>query len=259
MTPTDRGNAWIVRSHPRGRPRLRLFCLPYAGGAASAYRTWPQALPADVDVCAVQLPGRAGRFREPAFTRVGDLAPALAEALRPLLDVPFAVFGHSMGALVAFELARELRRRALPAPARLIVSGREAPHRPDPDPPIRDLPDASFLGEVQRRYDAIPAEVLAEPELMQLLLPVIRADFTLIETYGYRAAEPLACPITCFGGTEDDRVGREDLEAWAEQTRGAFNLRIFAGGHFFVDSARDDVLRAIVDELAEPAAQAVAP
>jgi surfactin synthase thioesterase subunit len=163
-----------------------------------------------------------------------------------------------MGALVAFELAQELRRRDLASPTRLLVSGREAPHRPDPDPPIRHLPDAAFLAEVRRRYDAIPAEVLAEPELLDLLLPLIRADFTLTETYAYSAVAPLVCPISCFGGTEDDRVSREDLEAWADHTRGSVALRIFPGGHFFVESAREAVLQAVVHDLAEPTAQAVA-
>jgi medium-chain acyl-[acyl-carrier-protein] hydrolase len=248
--PAVRRSAWILATQPRPHARRRLFCIPYAGGAASAYRSWAGLLPADVEVCPVQLPGRGSRFREAPFRKAADLVPALAEGILPFLDLPFAVFGHSMGALVAFELTRELRRRGERAPLLLALSGHQAPLRPDPEPPFSHLPDAEFLQEVQRRYDGIPPEVLAEEELLQLLLPVLRADIQVLETYAYRKEAPLDCPISCFGGEDDRHVSLADLEAWSDETRGLVHVRTFPGGHFFVDTARDEVLRALSRDLA---------
>ncbi len=242
-------NPWVLRSRRPLPGRLRLFCLPYAGGAASAYRTWEDGLPADVEVSPVQLPGRGARFREPSCRHLGDLVPALADGVAPLLDRPFALFGHSMGAVVAFELVRELRRRGAPAPVLLAVSGRQAPRRPEPEPPFSHLPDAEFLEELRRRYDGIPPEVLAERELLQLLLPTLRADVEALEGYVYAVDAPLACPISCFGG-EDDRVTVADLEAWCDETSAPVNVRRFRGGHFFVETARGEVLGALAQDLA---------
>jgi medium-chain acyl-[acyl-carrier-protein] hydrolase len=179
-----------------------------------------------------------------------DLVPALADGLSPLLDAPFALFGHSMGALVAFELVRELRRRDGPAPVLLAVSGHQAPLRPDVEGPFSHLPDAAFLDEVRRRYDGIPAEVLEEEELLQLLLPVLRADIQALETYVYDGEPPLDCPISCFGGEDDPHVALADLEAWSDETSGRLRVRTFPGGHFFVESARREVLRALGEDLA---------
>jgi surfactin synthase thioesterase subunit len=228
---------------------LRLLCFPYAGGAASAYRSWTEALPAEIDVCPIQLPGRGSRFREAPFRSPSDLLQAAADALRPHLDLPFALFGHSMGALVAFELTRELRRRSWRSPVLLAVSGHEAPHRPDPDPPLAHLPDAEFVEQMRTRYGGIPDEVLAEKELLQVLLPVLRADVLLLESYVYAEEPPLDCALSCFGGQQDHHLRHEDLEAWREQTRGSFTLRTFPGGHFFIESARDAVLRALSEDL----------
>ncbi len=155
-----------------------------------------------------------------------------------------------MGALVAFELVRELRRRGDRAPFLLVLSGHQAPTRPETEPPFSHLPDAEFLEEVQRRYDGIPPEVLAEEELLQLLLPVLRADIQVLETYAYRKEPPLDCPISCFGGEDDRHVSLADLEAWRDETRGTLRVHTFAGGHFFVDTARDDVLSALSRDLA---------
>jgi medium-chain acyl-[acyl-carrier-protein] hydrolase len=181
---------------------------------------------------------------------VEDLVPALAEGLSPLLDVPFALFGHSMGAVVAFEVARELRRRQAPAPVLLAVSGHQAPRRPEVEPPFSHLSDAAFLEELRRRYDGIPPEVLAEEELLQLLLPVLRADIQVLETYAYTGEPPLECPLSCFGGEDDPHVSLVDLEAWSDETSGRLRVRTFPGGHFFVESARSEVLRALGDDLA---------
>jgi len=202
-----------------------------------------------VEVCAVQLPGRGPRFREAPLRDAALLVRAAADGLRPMMDVPFAFFGHSMGAVVSFEMAREVRRRGWPSPVLLAVSGRQAPPRPSPDPPCGHLAEPDFIREVRARYDAIPDEVLAEPELLQLVLPALRADILMLDNYSYAPEPPLECPISCFGGEEDRHVSREDLEAWAAHTRGRFKVRTLPGRHFFIDSARDAVLSALRDDL----------
>jgi medium-chain acyl-[acyl-carrier-protein] hydrolase len=235
---------WVSLSRNAGEARLRLFCFPYAGGAATAYREWAGRVPRTIEVCPVHLPGRG-----PPFRRLADLVPAALEGLRSHLDRPFAFFGHSMGALVVFELARELRRRGAPLPVRLVVSAHEAPHRPPPLPPVSHLPDAELIAEVRRRFDGIPDAVMSEPELLALLVPVLRADIAMLESYVYAPEDPLPCPVTCLAGEDDRHLVREDLLAWAEQTRGSFRFRLLPGGHFFIDGSRDAVLASIVEDL----------
>ncbi len=240
---------WVARAQPRAGARLRLFCFPFAGGGASTYRGWPASLPAAIEVCPIQLPGRASRFHEPPFRRAGELVRAAADGLEPLMDRPFALFGHSMGALVVFELARELRRRGRRGPVLLAVSGHHAPQRPDPEPPISQLPDDEFVAALRERYDGIPAEVLAEPELLELVLPALRADVMVLESYVHRPEAPLECPISCFGGEGDRQVSLADLEAWGEMTRDSCRVRRFPGGHFFLDSAAASLLEALGQDL----------
>jgi medium-chain acyl-[acyl-carrier-protein] hydrolase len=210
---------------------------------------WARTLPT-VDVCAVQLPGRENRLREPAYTRFGDLMDATFRVLRPHLDMPFALFGHSMGALIAFELARRLRAEGAPTPAHLFVSGHRAPQLASPRSPLAHLPDAEFLAELRDRYDGVPAEVLRHPDLMALLLPCLRADLALVEDYRCHEEEPLACPISAYGGEDDPVANEAELAAWQVQTRGGFTLTRFAGTHFFIRSAREDLLAALSRELA---------
>jgi medium-chain acyl-[acyl-carrier-protein] hydrolase len=239
---------WLAYLRPRPRPSVRLFCFPYAGGGASVFRGWADGLPDSVEVCPVQLPGREARFREPAFTRLGPLTDAVAGALRPYLDRPFALFGHSLGALVAFELARRLDRDGGPQPVRLFVSGCAAPSVPRGGRPIHGLPDSAFRAEL-RRLNGTPAAVLDNAELMEILLPTLRADFALCETYAFAPRPPLTCPISCWGGLGDDTASRQDLDAWREQTAGPFRLRMLPGDHFFVRSARPLLLRSLAQEL----------
>ncbi len=223
---------WFVVPRRLGNPRLRLFCFPYAGGGAFAFRKWAERVPHGVELCGVQLPSREGRFKEPAYTRLTDLVRDLAEVVGTATDVPFAFFGHSMGALVAFALARELRRANVSGPELLLVSGRRAPQRPDPDPPIHALPLPEFLQEL-RELNGTPEAIFRDEELLQLLVPILRADFEVCETFEYEHERPLDCPIAAFGGTVDPDVAREDLEAWAEQTTASFSLRMFPGDHFY--------------------------
>jgi medium-chain acyl-[acyl-carrier-protein] hydrolase len=247
--PTER---WLAYREVNPRARLRLFCFPYAGGGASAYRGWAPALPPDVEVCPVQLPGRESRLREPPFDRPEPLVLALADALQPHLGLPFAFFGHSMGAMLSFELARELRRRGRPLPLHLFVSGRRAPQVPAREEDIHDLPEPEFVAKL-RELNGTPEEVLQHAELMRLLIPVLRADFALNETYVFRPEEPLDLGISAFGGLGDAEVNREDVEGWREHVRGSFRLRMLPGDHFFLHSARDLVTESVARDLAEVA------
>ena len=230
-------------------PPLRLFCFPYAGGGASVFHGWQAALPAGVTVCPVQPPGRENRLREPAFTAMGPLVEAAATALRPHLRPPFALFGHSLGALVAFELARWLRREGMTAPACLFASGCRAPQlqRP-PERPAHRLPRADFIAEL-RRFKGTPEAVLDNAELLEVLLPVLLADFAAAETYRYTEEGPLETPITVFGGAEDERVDDDGLAAWAARTAGAFRLHRLRGGHFFLRTDRAFFLQSLSASL----------
>jgi medium-chain acyl-[acyl-carrier-protein] hydrolase len=257
MLAETRPDPWIIRPRPNPRARLRLFCLPYAGGGASTYRGWPAYLPADIEVVAVQFPGREERLIEPAFSHASDLCLQLAAVLAPYLDRPFALFGHCMGGLVAFELTRLLRTIGAPSPVHLFISGHCGPQKVYCFPPMAGMSDAELVALI-RRLGGTPDEVLADGDVMPLLLPLLRCDLTICESYRYVPAEPLACPISVFGGILDKVVRRTDLLAWGAETRGGFQARMFPGGHFFFDDMKPRLLQAITDDLAVHHAPAVA-
>jgi medium-chain acyl-[acyl-carrier-protein] hydrolase len=237
-----------MRPRPQPRARLRLFCLPHAGGGASAFRGWADVLPAEVEVCLVQLPGRENRIGEPAFERMEPLVEALTGAMDEFLDRPFAFFGHSNGALIGFEVARTLRARSRPGPVHVFPSGRRAPDLPADRPPIHALPQAEFLAELQE-LGGLPAQLLEHRELLEMIVPTLRADVSIHETYAFGEQPPLACPATAYGGVADPRVSRAQLEAWARHFAGPFTLRMFPGGHFYLHDDRDTVLRALSGDL----------
>ena len=251
--PTER---WLAYREVNPRARLRLFCFPYAGGGASTYRGWGASMPAYLEVCPVQLPGRESRLRDPAFSRTELMVPELADALRPYMDLPFAFFGHSMGGLIGFELSRELRRRGQALPLHLFVSGRRSPQVPPREEPIYALPEPEFLDRL-RELNGTPEEVLQHEELMRLLIPILRADFSINETYSYTEEEPFDFGISAFGGLGDQEITREDVEAWRQQTRGRFRVRMLPGDHFFIHGSKDLVLEAVSRDLAETAAAAL--
>lgn len=226
-------NPWFPLRSAHPNPRLRLFCLPHAGGGALSYRPWGPAFPPDVEVVAVQPPGREGRLFEAGFERMELLVRAVADALRPLLDRPYILFGHSMGALTAYELTRLLRREGQPAPAHLVVSGCVAPHLPSRRRAIHGLPDAEFKEEL-RKLNGTPQEVLENQELLSLLMPPLRRDFTVVETYVHAPEPALDVPLSAFGGDQDPNVLPEDLEGWAAHTTAAFQMQIFPGDHFYL-------------------------
>ena len=229
-------------------PSARLFCFPYAGGGASIYRQWANKLPAWIEVCALQLPGRESRLREPGYTRMHAAIAEIADTVRPLLDKPFYLFGHSMGARISFELARYLRRYNLPQPEHLFVSGSRGPHMPRRDDDIHMLPDPEFLAEI-KMLGGTPDEVLQNEELMELFLPILRADFTLLETYKCTPEPPLACPISAYCGTQDTEALEEEVATWQVQTSSTFKLVRIPGKHFFIHSHQDMLLRYILQEL----------
>jgi medium-chain acyl-[acyl-carrier-protein] hydrolase len=241
-------DTYVTRPRPNPQARVRLLCLPYAGGSAAIFRTWPANLPASVEVCPVELPGRGARIKEALVTGLVPIAAAITHHVAATLDRPFALFGHSMGAVLAFEIARALRAEYGFEPEHLFVSGRNAPHIPDPDPPIHELPRAEFIAKL-RGLDGTPAGVLEHEQLMELMLPILRADFESSETYAYSAGHPLTCAITAFGGLTDREVSAAHLEAWREHTTGPFTARMFPGGHFFIHSAQTLLLGAIADKL----------
>ena len=213
------------------------------------YRAWQAGLPGNVEVLPIQLPGRENRMDEKPLDNLSRLLDMVADVLEPQLGRPFAFFGHSLGALVAFELVREFRLRRLPLPAALFVSGREAPSVPDLDPPLHILADDALVRELCRRYDGIPQDVLEEPDLLQLLIPSLRADLAMSETYTYGEEEPLACPIFAYGGWQDARVSRADLDAWQRETCETCSVRLFPGDHFFIQSMRVRVLQELSEDL----------
>ena len=248
MTMKPASTPWFNCQQTGAAPAVRLFCFPYAGGGAAIYRGWGGILPTQVAVHAALLPGRENRMREPAITDLGALVRALAEALETSLDRPFAFFGHSMGALICFELARNLRERGGPQPVHLFVSARRAPQLTNTQRITHDLPEPEFVEEL-RRLQGTPSEVLAHPELMQLLSPLLRADFAVTETYAYAPGPPLNCPISAFGGLQDEETKREELEGWKEQTTERFKLRMMPGNHFFLNDSREPLFRSIAEDL----------
>lgn len=229
--------------------RVNLVCFPYAGGGAQLFNSWHTALPTgEIQVCAVQYPGRGSRVQEKAFTDCSALVDAFLPHLLPILNKPFALFGHSMGAIVAFEVARRLQTEHGLQPERLIVSGRRAPQIPMTDRLTYNLPDAEFTEEL-RRLNGTPTEVLDHPELMQLMIGIIRADFTLTQTYRYLPGPQLTCPMSVFGGLGDTDVSREHLEAWCELTSSGCSLRMFEGDHFFIQTNPAPLLKTIREQL----------
>ncbi len=245
--------AWFMRFGQRPAPSARLVCFSYAGGGGAVYRPFALAMPPSIEVLAVLLPGRESRLREPPLTSVQAIVEALVPNLAPRLDRPFAFFGHSMGGLVAYEVARTLAARGLPGPAQIIVSARRAPHLAEPDAPLHGLPDDAFIAELDRRYGGIPAEILQHRDLLELMLPAMRADMMAIETHRHVPGPLLDCPITVFGGAGDARALPEALAPWQAHTRGPMQLRQFVGGHFyFNDAAVRGQLIAELVRLLEP-------
>jgi len=233
---------WIERARFNPLASARLFCFPYVGGGSSIYRGWADDRQGQLEIVPLELPGRDKRLWEKPYSRLPPLVEALADALPQ--DKPFAFLGHSMGALVAFELARELERRDLGLPCCLFVSGSSAPQIPLKTSPRHLLSDTELLAEL-RNLGGTSEEILQDSEMMELFLPTIRADFALVETYQYVQSTALNCPIMVFHGDQDHESTREDALAWRLQTSSTFSLYTFRGDHFFLHSAKGAMLSLI--------------
>jgi len=225
----------ISRSQLNDRAALRLICLPYAGGGTASYHRWRSAMPADIDLLPVSLPGHDGRLNEPLGTDLVILANELSDELhRHAIDRPFVLLGHSMGGLLAFEIARALRERGYAMPRMLVITGCRPPHTIIIKQPLHALPDKELIDVLQKRYGGIPPAVRDSPELQALLLPALRADFQMIENYRYAEGQPLDVPLLVLGGTDDPAVSASDLSDWRRYTTGQCNVRLLPGAHFFV-------------------------
>lgn len=239
---------WFNFPKPNPQASLRLFCFPYAGGGAIIYRNWPTGLPKEIEVCSTQLPGHGNRHSEVLYDRMEPLVEALVPAILPYLDKPFAFFGHSMGALIGFELASRLRSVCRLEPLHLFVSGRAAPQIPRLERRTYDLPEPEFIEEL-RRLNGTPQQLLEEPEVLQIALPMLRADFAICQTYRFSSEQRLSCPVTALGGVHDPEISREGLDAWRYRTSGGFSLRMLSGDHFFIHTSQVLLLEVISQEL----------
>jgi surfactin synthase thioesterase subunit len=234
MSMAEAASRWVPLLPGADRDALPLFCLPHAGAGASAFRAWTGRLPG-VAVLPVQPPGRESRFREAPYERMEPLAAELA-AIMPGVAAgrPYAVYGHSMGALVAFEALREIRRNGVPCPVHLFVSGCAAPQCTGHDgPSLATAPSAALVRRL-RQLGGTPEQLLSDPDLLEMILPAIRADLSVIDSYRYRPEEPLDVAVTVLASTEDPQAPRELQDRWRDQTTAAFGMHALAGGHFAV-------------------------
>lgn len=238
---------WFSSSKSTGPTRLRLLCFPYAGGSASVFRGWERHLPSCVEVLAAQLPGRAGRWREAPLTNLNTVVEALRGPVAPYLDKPFAFFGHSMGALISLELARRIRDDFGSEPWRLFVASCNPPLLDRPMPTLATLGDDDLRKQLSDL--GLADEVLAEEELMEVLLPLVRADLGVADGYVDRDGERLSCPVTAFHGQRDPMVTRDDMALWSRVTHGRFVLRSVPAAHLFDNQGWQAVLTAVSDDL----------
>jgi medium-chain acyl-[acyl-carrier-protein] hydrolase len=243
-------DAWFQRAPTTGRVELEIFCFPYAGGSAQVFKKWPKLLPSTAQVVSVELPGRGARMQEPPFASLPDLIDDLEKAVWRTLDKPFVFFGHSMGAIIAFELARALRRKYDREPQALFVSGCKAPQLPRGQPVTYNLPPDEFIDELIK-LEGTPKEIIEDSVLMEIMLPLLRADFQIAQTYEYIADAPFRCPIIAYCGLQDHETGSDKLSAWKEQTVSEFSLHMLPGDHFFIRSSQDELLRLLAHKLRE--------
>lgn len=241
---------WIIPLNPAPHAPIQLLCLPYAGGGSAVFRPWKSLLPGSIGLYSVQLPARETRFAEPPVTDIMQMVTQIMMELTPLLAKPYALFGHSMGALLAFELLRQLQSARMPLPQHFFASGRVAPQQQRTLPPLQYLPDPAFVHALNDRYGGIDPVVLQHQDLLDLLLPALRADIIAVENYRYQPLpQPLLCPMTVYGGSHDPQVSPLDLQDWRIHTQQPFQVEIFPGGHFFLNESRLPLLASIAKIL----------
>ncbi len=241
---------WFSCYSPRVNADFRLLCFPYAGAGASVFRQWAAAADPSIEVQGVQLPGRESRLREPLLTDINLVVDALIHDAVDFLDKPFSIFGHSLGALIGFEFTRRLQSLSLPLPQRLFVSARQAPQVLLHGEKTHLLPE-SHLKEELRHYAGTPEVVLQDNDLMRILLPIIRADLAMNETYNYTPGSPIPCPISAFVGLKDSKISISSIEAWTAQTSQDFEAYYFDGNHFFIKQDYPSILNFIKQDFAQ--------
>lgn len=243
MQTETRPSRWIIRPITLTKPRLRLFCLPFAGAGASTYVRWRNGLANfGIELCAVQLPGREYRLEEPFETDLVESANKLAHEISGFFGFPFALFGHSMGSAIAFETARILRNTFGVEPAHLIVTGRNAPHVAEPTGLSRICSDAAFLDQISVRYGEVPPAILEDDDFRILYISILRADIAMLDKYKYNGSAPISCPISAFYGTSDFRTSPSGMNSWRELTTGAFQVASMPGGHFFINTNTENLI-----------------
>jgi surfactin synthase thioesterase subunit len=245
MNTDGKRSSFRILAHSKDA-KLRLFCFPHAGAGVAPYFAWAKLLSSDIEVVGIQLPGRENRISEPPLSSIDDVVSMLAIELEDFLDLPFAFFGHSMGALIAFELIRHARRQGRPEPMHLFVSGRAAPNWPVPR--IHELPTAELLDYI-RSFNGTASEILESPEMVSIFLPVLKADFSVCASRVHHPEPPLTCPITAFGGDRDRSATPEMIADWKQQTPSTFHMSIFPGTHFFVLMLALQVSRVVEQQL----------
>jgi phthiocerol/phenolphthiocerol synthesis type-I polyketide synthase E len=248
MTTTTR-SPWLLCRKRRPDAPMRLYCFPHSGGSAGEYLRWSDGLP-DVEVWGLQLPGRGARLQEAPLITMTDLVSALVDQVD--FSPPFAFFGHSLGALVAYETAQALRMCGRTQPQQLVLSAYAAPHLHQPGPAVQDLDGPSLLRAIEQAYGVLPPELHENPELQQLVVSGLRADLSILARYGHGHADPLDVPLTVLGGSDDEETPQR-LAAWSTYTRAAFTLRVFPGDHFYFREQTHDVLGFLAGALGQPA------
>jgi medium-chain acyl-[acyl-carrier-protein] hydrolase len=241
-------NPWLPYSKPEQDTLLRMFCFPYAGANAGIYRSWQEHLPPWIEVCPVELPGRGSRINEPLVTDFSTLLKDVYKGIQPYLDMKFALFGHSMGALIAYALAHLLRTSLQPGPSFLFVSGQKAPALSPGPAFLHRLHDSALIEEL-KRLNGTPEKILANENLMQVMLPILRADFAITETYHHLPSPALESKIIAFGGLEDIEVTRNELELWQAHTSLPVEAHMLPGDHFFIHDSQQLLLRIISRKL----------
>lgn len=243
------GNAyssWFVCRNPRALPKIKLFCFPHAGGGSSVYREWD--FNDDIEVHAAILPGRETRFTEPPISKMENLISKLSNVMLEYLDTPFAFFGHSMGALIAYELACKIHRLYGVSPIHLFVSGKSAPQLETQQPSIHNMPRDMFLDKI-RSLGGTPKEIIENQEALELYEPLLRGDFKLCDTYRFTNRERLNCPMSILGGYQDNMTSMDSLEKWNELTTGSVMVKMYHGDHFFIRTQELKVQQYIYQRL----------
>jgi surfactin synthase thioesterase subunit len=244
-------DGWLVTFQPNAEARVRLFCLAHAGAGASLFGSFRDAFPREIELTAIQLPGREERLREPLLRRISDATECLLTILGPKLDRPYALLGYSLGALLAYDLAMRIEAAGICIPEHLFALARPAPQLRDPQPPFYDWPEECFLAELQRRYGALHPVLLQNRDLLQIYVPIVRADLEMVDTYDPPRNRRLSCPVTAIGGTHDV-WSAPDFAAWAVVTTGPFRHLTLPGDHFFIHRSRDELCRVVSETLAPP-------